>query len=96
VAKDQSVNFLFFFHIKSGILMAAMRDTDQPNSDASPPEAFPDLVTCRVTDAGFAGYLDCLNIWASHCPHALCFGSGYFCRHPTAPEILARSEVKKA
>jgi len=77
-----------------------MRDTDQPNPDASPqlpkpPEVFPDLETCRVVDAGFAGYLDCLNIWADYCPHTISFGTGYFCRHPSAPEILARSEVKK-
>ena len=77
-----------------------MRDTNQPNPDASeklphPPKVFPDLATCRVKDAGFAGFLDCLSLWSSHCSHALSFGSGYFCRHPTAREILARSEVKK-
>ena len=77
-----------------------MHDTNQPNPDAGqklphPQKIFPDLASCRVKEAGFGGYFDCLSVWASHCSHALSFGHGHFCRHPTAPEILARSEVKK-
>lgn len=77
-----------------------MHDTNLPNPDASqpasnPPKVFPDMATCRVKNAGFGDYFDCLSQWGSRCPHALRFGGGHFCRHSTAPEILARSEVRK-
>ena len=77
-----------------------MRNTNQDNPDSGqrlrrPPEVFPDLASCGVKPAGFADYFDCLGVWASRCPHALNFGSGYYCRHPSAPEIFARSESRK-
>jgi hypothetical protein len=76
-----------------------MSDSNQSDPKAGqrsfhPPKNFPDPVTCRVKDAGFGGYFDCLALWATHCPHTLGFGTGHFCRHPTAPEILARSAGK--
>jgi hypothetical protein len=69
-----------------------MRDTNLPKA----PKDFPDLVTCRVTPAKLDGYFDCLSFWASYCPHMLSFASSRYCRHPSAPEILARSKDKPA
>jgi hypothetical protein len=77
-----------------------MLNTNQPNPDASqqlrrPPEVFPDLATCRVKPAELDGYYICLSYWVSQCHHALYIGSDHYCRHPSAPEILSRSEGRK-
>jgi hypothetical protein len=77
-----------------------MRDTNQPIPDTghrlqNPPEVFPDLATCHVKPAGFADCFVCLSYWASQCPHILYMGGEHYCRHPSAPEILSRSEGRK-
>jgi hypothetical protein len=77
-----------------------MSDTNQTNPDGSrsvprPPKVFPDPATCRVKPAGFDDYYVCLSDWVSQCHHALYIGSEHYCRHPSAPEIYARSEVRK-
>ena len=71
--------------------MAAMPDTNLPD----PPKVFPDLATCRVKLVRFANCITCLSVWAKSCPHSShSFGGSFSCQHPSALEILARSEVK--
>jgi len=77
-----------------------MRDTNLQNPDGSKrtlhiPEVFPDLATCRVKRASIADYFDCLSFWTSSCPHSVYFASSRYCRHPSAPEIFARSEANQ-
>ncbi len=60
-----------------------------------PPATFPDNATCRVKLAGFSDYFDCLSHWAFQCPYALNLAKDYFCRHPSGPEILARSQKQQ-
>jgi hypothetical protein len=67
-----------------------MHDTNSQK----PPQVFPDLATCCVKRV-VADLFECLSVWTIYCPHALNFGGGHYCRHASAREILARSEVGK-
>ena len=72
------------------------RNEDGGQSPFVPPEAFPDIATCRVQMAELDGYLTCLSIWAWYCPHNLATGHISDCQHIDAFEIFARTNSAKS
>ena len=59
------------------------------------PEIYPDHTTCRVKKSNSGNFYYCLNERVPFCPHVLRFAGVNFCKHPSAPEIWARSNGQK-
>lgn len=49
------------------------------------------VTNCVARHAGAGNLIYCVTEHGAHCDHALPFGEVFFCRHPEAAEIAART-----